>query len=680
MTPPTLPYSQVHGELAYCPTSFDGSCETTPLEPELPVVIDASLLNDAVAASAYGPLLHPASNVTTQEYGLRIGIGHWYLDEARKSAYGPMLRGIIPIGCDTDLGIIRQGDFEGVIDTGTRIAESARLEPHLQAPGSAYGQTVVLSGFGRCYSIKSIPPPGFPPVWRKDLYVTDVFGLTCVFCPAAFATFERPCFGCSYDRHDRVVLGTAVDRVCPGSPPHDPNYYDGCIGQLVSVGDAVCVPWVPPGDPDHDPNWRIACSLTASVPDEHHCEDCVFQRNLGFLVNQILSATDALQRIPMKPSYSSEIDPSGLAGCFYECGAFGWTLWATSKDGLRIPDFLPTYSSLQIKEAPCSNAFCFGDDGWYESGYNFCGSDLDCDCTGNGEWRTGTHFFRWRKEDEKNLLTQCTVCFKQRELCDLANGQCDSNPHGDPDDYHNPSSEIIVDVEVHVKITLVFNHWGPLPAGIGGCGVCLGDNPNLPPAIIQVNIRGDFCGPMVWGNRDTFPGYMPEGGRIYPGRQNPFTGGQTESPAGTYPRGSCANFFSDQGLYGDDPFIEPPKRCPSWEGDESGDAPTQFWCPPRLRWTWDYTGGGSRWTPRTADPNKHQTGNECWSAQLVKNLGGCSDGSIMFDLNDVRPCDDPNCRRGCSLDESRDALDLLNDPCDPFTPRATPWGCGQCKV
>lgn len=674
MNPPTLPYSQAQGELAYCPDDFSGACSPDPMEPELPAMIEANLVADNSAAGVYGPMTRPASSRWTEEYDRRFGIGYMMLDESRASAYGPMLRAVVPIGCDTTVGVIREGDFQGVTTVGTRIAESAELDPHLQSPGSSYGPAVLFHGHGRCYNVQGIRPDG-ENTYRDDLYITDVFGLSCVFCPTMFATFERPCFGCSYPQHDRVVLGAPVDLVCPGSPPHVSSYYDGCAQQTVDVGDAVCVPWAPPGDLDYDPNWHVGCHFTDSQPDEHHCEDCVFQRNLGFLVNQILAATDTLSRIPMRPSLSKD-----LGSCAYGCGEFGWNLWSATTDGrLRVPDYLDANEDLKAKEWPCESPNCVNINGWHESGHIACGVGPGCDCTGDGVWCTSTHSFRWRKEDPRNAITSCSVCFSQRELCDPINGPCDSNPFADLEDYHSPSSEIIVDVEAHVKITLVFDHWGPI-SGPGGCECCAAMGFDSPPKTITVNIRGDFCGPLPFGNRDTFPGYMPVAGRMYPGRQDPLTGGQIESPAGTYPRGSCANFFVDQGLYTDDPFQEPPKRCPSWVGDESGRSAAQFWCPPRVRWTWDIQGGGTRWVPPSWPHNKHQTANQCWAAQLAKNLGGCSDGSIMWDVNDVRPCDDPNCRRGCWVHEDLDAQGAPMDPCDPLTPQAVPWGCEQCQV
>lgn len=234
-----------------------------------------------------------------------------------------------------------------------------------------------------------------------------------------------------------------------------------------------------------------------------------------------------------------------------------------------------------------------------------------------------------------------------------------------------------MDVDVRIRIKLVFDHWGPHEGAVN-CGCCAFLGFDIEPRKLTVILEGEWCGPIPFGNRDTFLGYMPLEDRIYPGRQNPVSGSQIQAPEGTFPRGSCANLFVDQGLYSDDPFIEPPKRCPSWEGDTAsggGNAPTQFWCPPKLNWKWSMSGGGTHWsdTNPTLGANKHQLAKQCWAAQLVK--GSCPGGSIMFDQFEVRGCDDPNCRRGCSVTE-----DTTGDPCDASTPRSTPWGCGQCQV
>jgi len=285
-----------------------------------------------------------------------------------------------------------------------------------------------------------------------------------------------------------------------------------------------------------------------------------------------------------------------------------------------------------------------------------------------------------------NRIKSAYLCFDQHEACSRS-GPCPSDPAQNPGTYHGPPHDMTVNVTAFIELELEFLHWGPLLIDGSQCGCCFfGDATRADR--IKVNIIGEFCGPVPWGEfvRASYVGYdSDDNARMaaYPGAFF------DPSPAVAVAdqRGACGAMFVDQGDYGDffggqsssnpafnffDDVGEPAKRCPSRIGGP------QFYCPPSMRWRWSYTGGANNWVPLALQPNQWQARNQCWSLQVAKNDGDdCADGRINdgFGAQPVG-CTDPNCRRGCSLNETKNSSGVRVSPHDKF--RATPWGCGHC--
>jgi len=651
---------------------------------------------------------------------------------------GKVLSALFPVGCVPNSGTITDDFAPNVLVSVRhdesevhRLAEVVEGSPFLTEQQRTRGKALQFRAVDGCPNLRT--DIDFDPVDGSEIgiyeyltsrgldvdeqtfavpYYIDLFGQECAMCPVLFITFERPCLGCSY-RPEHLAGKPQSNPIIPGAEcptvGHEQLVYDWNEQRFNNVGPAHCIPnYIDavrnPGL--FDPNWKIACDLDVDgAPQDHHCEPCVYERCLGILCNDILVTSDVLSKVPMIPDRTQN---------HYGCGRFGWKMWTErDRSTLRIPNFLSPGEQLEIWEEPCTctigssgcervgaSVACYNSiqpTGTlfpkYQSGYGLCGTGLTCDCSpGDFIFCASTHIFRWDKFNPGNRIKSAWMRIRQHEMCDPQLGPCASNPEQRPGAYNNPSSEIIAWVDCGYQIDLKFFHWGPSLEGIAdhnNCGCCLYLSAfPLDVDSMTVHIHANFSGPIVVGNRGGgFAGHpLFQGARPYPERW-------PNNPAASYPgisEGWCGHLFVNQGDYGDpigkppgqfqpgDPSWEPPKRCPSWRTDTlSGSS---FWCPPNVRNTFNISGTHRNdWSSFTLNPNQHQQRRQCWSAETIRNRGGCSEGTI-FDNNEVKiGCTDPDCRRGCSFEETHNPFTQdFQSPHDPTTPRATPGGCGQC--
>jgi hypothetical protein len=204
--------------------------------------------------------------------------------------------------------------------------------------------------------------------------------------------------------------------------------------------------------------------------------------------------------------------------------------------------------------------------------------------------------------------------------------------------------------------------------------------------ILTVTLKGEFCGPMPWGELISSPwvGYDQD----VLSRQNKWPEIWPLVPTNADWRGNCGGMFTHQGTYDDgmggNPFEllfnedhEPPMRCPP------RNAAPGFACPPALTWTWEIARSGTSeeagdWQHTTLAPNQIWRAPQCWAAEVIRNSDtGCASGTIFADQRPPVHCHKPRCRRGCAFEETVSGITGLR--ISPWElPRATPWGCGQC--
>ncbi len=618
---------------------------------------------------------------------------------------------IVPVGCDTELGEVVNGQLTN--EEATRIIRYSRGFAFLSDTGSR-GSQLAFRATGPCPNIIATPDEFGDEFYQYDVdrgpYPVDLFGQKCSLCPIVFATFDKPCLDCSYEsRHVDSSHPQVAGAQCKGfGSGHRRVAFNWETREVEDRGKAHCIPNYFNADlfPDlFDPDFRMTCHIdpdTGAVL-EHHCEECVHERLIGLIVNTVLEETDALSKVPLRAVRVAEGEASSVQGnhCRYDCGEFGFELWSSSASGLRIPNFLgvdiltareePT-TCITIGDAPaCIQPFNRG--GFtelrWQSGFPLCGTALVCDC-GDNIFCTTTHHFEWDKDNPGNKITDAWLCIKQHQLCDPID-PCSENPVQEEGGYNSPSSELIAWVDCGYTLELKIKHWGPNPNNLLGCGCCL-FNREFEADDLTVRVKARFTGPVAWGNRgDGFNGYLLAGGRLYPEKF-------PDVPSASYPGvagAGCANLFVDQGSYDDplgqpfanpgdpgDPDYEPRKRCPSWFAD---DGSAKFFCPPWNQMTFEILGTrGSDWED-TSDiqPNKHERRQQCWAGQVIRNDGsGCSDGSIdarnPFDV--ATGCQDPECRRGCSIEESVDGSGQRISPWPESNGRVTPGGCSQCAI
>ncbi len=716
------PYERTVGEQYAHNNDPDHSLHTPPCsQTEVPVEGRArtkvGLVFDDSTAGPRGRRLRVVSKSSVSQYGEQSAAGTLqpfvgeggFMFFGAPGPRGRVVRPYVRIGCrskDQESPGIIESEFPqsiGVVSDAKRFQEFSRLRPYFDDSSTGpRGRVLRFKGVGGCPNeLQHGQDPYDPwepdPVWSygepvdvQRLYHFDVFGQRCVSCPILFATFARPCIDCSYPPGFRDWLNHLVPprgNVCHYE--HQDQVTDFCAEEgasAIDLGEAHCIPGV-----------RTGCELLeGGIPTEHHCEECVFERNLGHLIGIVLQQSDCLSKVPMRPVRYEEAHH----GCSYGCGEFGWTLWSAFPSlGLRIPyqgwpisgvDDFWNDAYVTSQERSCSTSGCFN--GFeHESNFGWCGTGVTCRCgDGPGEHHcTTTHQFRWNRFG-KNFIKEAYLCFKQWEACNRTGTPCPSDINQGVSSYHNPPAQLMVWVTARVVIELEFMHWGPLGNDSdrrSSCGCCYFQD--ISPDSIIVRLVGEFCGPVPWGDvADVgWAGFVSdelERQGLYPGT--------FEDPVGTDVadhRGNCGAMFVDQGTYGDgldaqlidgdgnplfDPNAEPPKRCPSRL------AGPKFYCPPSLFWNWTYTEPTNRWkTGEWLQPNQRQAKPQCWSLQLARNDGdGCAGGRINSGGSETPAigCHDPNCRRGCSTSETLDADGVRVSPWQ--LERATPWGCGHC--
>lgn len=608
----------------------------------------------------------------------RVGIGNVYLDEKVSTPWGPGLVGHVGITCPSAHGVVRDPDVFGpVLPDGRNVPKHSRLFASPRAVNHPWGPPVTFIGYGHCDYRDRYEGARSP-------YYFDLFGKPCAVCPFMLMTAERPCFSGSYEFGEGPVCSDA----------HSNQRYDSCGDGYTAVGPAVCRP--PEVFPKDYHEW---CTF-----DEHHSEECSVQRSLGYLLNVLLTNSDVLTKIPMIPS-TQDYTGGLTSACDYDCGEFGWQLagpWVPIPENWMLPNWALRVQEIVGDCCTSPGVPCLEETGskpgsfWrlpYVTCRPICTQEL-CVCSDAPPIAcAGTHEFIWYNQaipafdlpnppSSDNAITECYVCFKQRELCDPQIESCDSNPHPDALSYYNPSSSTIVDVEVKIVLKIKVLHFDPRFS----CFCCLDQGAQPPPQIKTITLTGQWCGPIAFGHAFDVPftGYPDD--PPYPGHQFRDPPGP---PSSTYPRSFCSNLFVNQGYhndFADNPgkfgVVEPPKRCPSWLG--GGGKFQHFWCPPWLTWDW-------RWDPplRSAETgfvaqnNHHTRNNQCWNVEAItwNEDNPCQGGEANPDASAPEGyCTGAACRRGCSM---------TDDSIDGFTPcagekgyrfRATPWGCGQCQI
>jgi hypothetical protein len=705
---------------------YQPPCDEIAVAEEGRARVSAGLVLDDLTAGPRGRVLRPTSQTTVSQYGEWRGPGSAILSpfygtggvrRGESGVRGRLVRPWLAVGCRRNdaqgplspgFVIEEWGDDRGIVPSAKRIQENASLQAYLDLDSAgARGRVLRLKGLGGCpneirLGEHPFDPVGFvDPVWSygdafdtESPYHFDVFGQRCVSCPILFVTYERPCIDCSYrpvDRDWALPPDYIRGNVCHHE--HTQVVTDFCAeggaGPL-DLGEAHCIPSHSQDNAGYTPDYHIGCDLvdddgTVRI-GEHHCEECVFERNLGFLIRIVLNESDVLSKVPMRPIRYRQ------GPCDYGCGAFGWTLWG----GGRIPwegwphsgvDEIWDEAYVTIQERSCESDDCFTPGAQHESGFGFCGTGFDCECPiPFGFYHcTTTHQFRWNRFSSRNRVTSAYLCFRQWEACNRAD-PCPSDINQGVDPYHNPPAQLMVWVNTRIRLQLEFDHWGPKGDGVNAtekCGCCLFND--IAPDSILVTIVGEFCGPVPWGDLAD-PGWIGfESDDLQ--RQADYPGVYGDPITGSDHRGNCGAMFVDQGTYGDrldgergvlghfdlfDEGKEPPRRCPSYKGG-------RFYCPPSMRWSWSYTVPPNTWAGSIEQPNQRHAKEQCWSLQLIKNDGdGCAGGRINSDGSgvDAIGCHNPNCRRGCSLRETRSYDGSRISPWE--LPRATPWGCEHC--
>jgi hypothetical protein len=415
-----------------------------------------------------------------------------------------------------------------------------------------------------------------------------------------------------------------------------------------------------------NPDWHMGCTVPG---DPHDCKTCSWKQLKGELVNRVLAATQATQRIPLVP-----IPPEDLTGC----GEFGWELRRPLRLDPHECDFSDGdgFGDLELK-MNCGVIQC----------ETFCPAPVYCD---------PVLIVAWDARHADNQIMEARIEFEQAELCNPTNGPCDRNPcrdspEGCVDEQPHPpaSAEVIMRVRGHIRIGIRIR--AADATRFPNCDCC---RPTLAWDHETIIIDGDFDEHMAWGKlQPSWDGYRLAGGDYIdygwadfwgtfapPFQPAPHDCAPTD-PDAPSPPGMCMGPFCNQGKWTDATigadgtpwYYEPPKACPSHVIQDMGWD--QFYCPPMVRWTSNIG-------------NKVDYTVQCWDVEAVRNIRACVDGTDDRDLAESHryECTPLECRRGCTIGHAARDISPIDcgkraQPCIEEAPPMTdaiPWSCGQC--